>query len=592
MIEANPPKRVALYARYSTDMQSPLSIRDQLRMCRAYAEREGWTVVEEFSDEAMSGTRKDRPGFVRLLEAVKAGSFDIVLTENIDRLSRNQEELHGFYNRTKHAEAEIYTTSRGRMDSLTLGLSSLIAATYLEDLADRTKRGLEGRHADGRNAGGKAYGYRACERIGKDGKPERGHLEIDETEALVVRRIFREYAEGKSPIKIAAGLNEDGIPAPKPRKNAPVSHWRQTTINGNPDRGTGILNNELYIGRSVWNRLRYSKDPDTSRRVSRLNPRDKWKITEVPHLRIVDDELWQAVKDRQKRQRSIYGKAEPGSRQDFKINRNLRRRRFLLSGLLECSKCGGNLTVAGTGKYKAYYCANAKEKGAAICEGMPGLRVAKVTPVVLSALREQLMTDEAFETFRERYMAHMAALGSSNEDEQKLLDTQLRELEGKKANLVLAIETAFQPTLIDRLTEVESALEAKRQELAALEEQAPQLPEDLSKIYRKLVDHLTETLEDEGVVGRAAEDLRDLIDRIIVRWDDEKQGHRLELRGKLLEMLTKTRPTKLAGLEMFVSSLELVAGARLGLCLPTSAKGIPLTQSVRQGGTPHRSASA
>src|SRR6056297_2525460 len=143
MIEVQPPRRVALYARYSTDMQSPLSIRDQLRMCRDYAAREGWVVVDEFFDEAMSGTRRDRPGFKNLLEAVKAGACDIVLAENIDRLSRNQEELHGFYNRTKHAEAEIYTTSRGRMDSLTLGLSSLMAATYLEDLAYRTKRGLE-----------------------------------------------------------------------------------------------------------------------------------------------------------------------------------------------------------------------------------------------------------------------------------------------------------------------------------------------------------------------------------------------------------------------------------------------------------------
>ena len=71
------------------------------------------------------------------------------------------------------------------------------------------------------------------------------------------------------------------------------------TIHGNPKRGTGILNNELYIGRLVWNRLRYMKDPDTGRRVSRPNPEGEWVVHEVPDLRIVDQALWDDVKARQ-----------------------------------------------------------------------------------------------------------------------------------------------------------------------------------------------------------------------------------------------------------------------------------------------------
>ena len=61
----------------------------------------------------------------------------------------------------------------------------------------------------------------------------------------------------------------------------------------------GILNNELYIGHLIWNRLRYLKDPATGRRVSRANPTTAWITTEVPELRIVDDELWAQVKARQ-----------------------------------------------------------------------------------------------------------------------------------------------------------------------------------------------------------------------------------------------------------------------------------------------------
>ena len=65
-----------------------------------------------------------------------------------------------------------------------------------------------------------------------------------------------------------------------------------STIYGNWRRGTGVLNNELYIGRLVWNRLRYLKDPDSGKRASRLNPESEWIVKDVPELRIVDDGLW------------------------------------------------------------------------------------------------------------------------------------------------------------------------------------------------------------------------------------------------------------------------------------------------------------
>ncbi|WP_142850721.1 recombinase family protein [Telmatospirillum sp. J64-1] len=57
-----------------------------------------------------------------------------------------------------------------------------------------------------------------------------------------------------------------------------------------------VSNNELYIGRLIWNRLRYIKDPDSGKRVSRLNPKGQWVIQEVPEMQIVEDELWQQVK--------------------------------------------------------------------------------------------------------------------------------------------------------------------------------------------------------------------------------------------------------------------------------------------------------
>ena len=92
---------------------------------------------------------------------------------------------------------------------------------------------------------------------------------------------------------LAKRLNADHVPGPR------GASWNPSTIHGNPARGTGVLNNELYVGRLVWNRLRYVKDPDSGKRVSRPNPPWQWVTTSVPDLRIVDDELWNEVKARQ-----------------------------------------------------------------------------------------------------------------------------------------------------------------------------------------------------------------------------------------------------------------------------------------------------
>ena len=110
--------------------------------------------------------------------------------------------------------------------------------------------------------------------------------------------IFRDYAAGLSPRAIAKKLNQKRIPGPSGRL------WRDTTIRGHFTRGTGILNNELYVGRLVWNRLTYLKDPKSGQRRSRLNPPELRIMQEVPELRIVEDDLWDAVKARQ---RSISG---------------------------------------------------------------------------------------------------------------------------------------------------------------------------------------------------------------------------------------------------------------------------------------------
>jgi DNA invertase Pin-like site-specific DNA recombinase len=241
-------KRVALYARYSSDNQREASITDQLRELRRYAERQGWLVVGEYTDSIEKGSSWYRPGLQRLLRDAPAHQFDIVLAESLDRLSRDQEDTPKLFKHLAFAEVSIVTLSEGDVTQLHVGFKGTMNAMFLKDLADKTRRGLRGRVEAGKSAGGLSYGYRVA-------RSEKGEFEIVEAEQAIVVRIFRQYVSGTSPKAIAQQLNRERVRGPR------GGVWNPSTICGNWRRGTGILNNELYIGRLVWNRLRYILDP-------------------------------------------------------------------------------------------------------------------------------------------------------------------------------------------------------------------------------------------------------------------------------------------------------------------------------------------
>jgi site-specific DNA recombinase len=198
----------------------------------------------------------------------------------------------------------------------------------------------------GKAGGGPCYGYDVVKRTDSEGAPVRGERKINEAEAAVVRRIFREFAVGRSPRAIATDLNRDGIPGPCGHTGG------DTTIRGHASPGNGIVNNELYAGVLVWNRQHFIKDPNTGKRVSRPNPEAKWVRTEVPELRIVDDERWQRVRLRQAELTKQFGATTLGVRAARAKRLNgLRRPAFLLSGLLICGCCGGRYGIVVNDRY-------------------------------------------------------------------------------------------------------------------------------------------------------------------------------------------------------------------------------------------------
>jgi hypothetical protein len=206
------------------------------------------------------------------------GLFTVVLAEALDRISRDQADVATFYKHLKFAGVAIVTLAEGEISELHVGLKGTMNALFLKDLAMKTHRGLRGRVEKGKAGGGLCYGYKVVRTFDANGEPIRGDREIVPHEADTIRRIFREFASGKSPKAIAVDLNKESIPGPLGRA------WGDTSIRGHVSRGRGILNNELYTGVLVCNRQRFLKDPSTGKRVSRPNPESQWIRTEVDRL--------------------------------------------------------------------------------------------------------------------------------------------------------------------------------------------------------------------------------------------------------------------------------------------------------------------
>src|SRR6266480_1657102 len=370
--------RVSIYARYSSDLQRAASIEDQLLVCTERVVREKWTLAATYTDRGISGASQLRPGYQKLLDDARKGEFDIVLAEALDRISRDQEHVASFFKLMSFAGIRIVTLAEGEITELHVGLKGTMNALFLKDLADKTRRGLRGRVEQGRSGGGLGYGYSVLENA------ERGGREIAPAEAVVVRRIFAEFAARKSPRRIAAELNREGIPGPGGRL------WGDTTIRGHALRATGILRNQLYVGRLVWNRLRYTKDPSTGRRVSRINPCDDWVFRDVPELRILDDNLWNCA---QTRLGAIRNSDRVVNARATKFWTR-RRPQHLLTGKAICGVCGGSASPIG----KDYIaCSTARRQGT--CTNRASIRRSEIERWIVEALRHQLMAPDLVSEF-------------------------------------------------------------------------------------------------------------------------------------------------------------------------------------------------
>ncbi len=498
--------RVALYARYSSDQQSASSIDDQLRICREHAAREGWQVVGTYKDAAISGSSVTlRPGIQSLLQDAQAGQFDMVLAEALDRVSRDQADVATLYKHMQFAGVTVITLAEGEISELHVGLKGTMNALFLKDLARKTHRGLRGRVEQGKAGGGLCYGYDVVKQLDARGEPVCGERTINPAEATVIQRIFRDFANGLSPQAIVRALNAEQIVGPGGKL------WSPTTLRGHIKRGTGLLNNELYIGKLVWNRQRYVKDPRTGKRVSRVNPQSEWITTDVPELRILDDALWQKVKARQEAITMQFATAIEATRARFQLNVT-HRPKSLLSGLVTCGCCGGPYALRLKGRFA---CSNHTDNKS--CDNNRSISRSALESRVLDGLRDRLMAPEiaaeAVRAYADETNRRSKERRAANAADKAALDAVLKSI---RHYLTMIAEGHGSRMVGEELRRLEAEEDAIRARMEAAPIETPDIHPNLAEIYRKKVERLAEALNHPAERDEAAGAIRALIERVVL----------------------------------------------------------------------------
>ena len=199
-------KTAVIYARYSSDSQTEQSIEGQIRVCKQYAERNGLLVVDSYIDRATTGTNDNRAAFQQMLKDSKRRQWSVVIVYKLDRFARNKYE--SVVNRKKLTDngVELVSAMENIPDTpegkLFLAVIEGFNEYFSEDLKQKVNRGLKESWLKGNATGGlPPYGY-----VIKDKK-----YVIDETEAEVVREIFRKYAQGYRAVSIAEDLKARNV---------------------------------------------------------------------------------------------------------------------------------------------------------------------------------------------------------------------------------------------------------------------------------------------------------------------------------------------------------------------------------------------
>lgn len=496
------PATAAIYARYSSDLQDETSIADQIGLSERRASGNAHSVPEanRLTDYAKCGASiLLRDGYKAMMKAAYNGDFSVLYIENISRLSRNNGDVQkAIEHLTFLGITVIESGTNTVLDPMGAAVKGLVAHLTREQTAQMVWRGLDGIVRNGFTAGGRAYGYRSAPRHAHE-KRRGGILLIVEDEAQIVLEIFERYAAGETPRAIAADLNRRGVKPPRGKR------WAASCIHGEAARGSGILNNELYVGSIVWNKSRMVVNPNTGKRVSRRNAPVEWVRAEAEQLRIVPDELWDAVSARKAKKQQ-----EPPQR--------ARAAKRVFSGLLRCGACGSGMSTKGkdkTGRTRLQ-CSRHKESGD--CADPRSYYIDEIEERVLGLLRRELQEPDAIRDFLETYEAEMKRLRMSSTTQRASLEAELSKTSARAERLNnLLMDGLCDPVRTQPELQATLARENElRQRLAATA--APSvvvLHSGARERYLTAVARLHETLGHDGET-EAAKVVREVIETVVL----------------------------------------------------------------------------
>ncbi|HEX6860994.1 MAG TPA: recombinase family protein [Caulobacteraceae bacterium] len=498
MRELPPPGTlVAPYARYSTTNQKFKSIEDQLALCRDYAKKHDWIIVAEYFDAARTGSMMvGREGFLNMMLAAERGEFEVVLTEDFDRISRTASHAHSVYEDLEELGIKICTVVQGVVSDVDLSFEATKNAHYRKQNSFKTRRGQEGTVRSGRIVGSRAYGYRKV----VDAEGRRGLRAIVPEQAAVIERIFEDYVAGVGTFDICRKLNAEGVPSPG------GAAWKPGTLTGSKDRGSGILRNRLYVGVNEWARTTRRRRKKTGRMVTKSTPLTDRIVVPVPDMRIISDELFEAAQAR----------LEATSAENFN---ELRRPQYLFTGKLVCAECGSSFTLV----CKRLACSGRFQKG--ICSVRRRVKREDLEEAVLAGLKEALLLPELIEPCLEQYKAERERALEEFHRRTETAATRLKHVEKEIANVLASIrEGRARGFAAEVLMEDVNRLEAERRRLqkacsaGGARNPTPLNSEDILHRIGALIEDLRGALDsDDREAVRARELVRGLVDRIVIK---------------------------------------------------------------------------
>ena len=468
----------AIYARVSKEKvgvtKDATSPARQVENAKAFAASKGWTVADDyiFVDDGISGTEfKKRPAFMRMMGTLPRPPFRVLIVSEQKSIGREMSETAMTIKRLHQADVEIFEYVHGRSLDATTPIAKFVSSAQAfsdEDHSVKTGERVHESHTrsmkSGHVVGGRVFGYH--NRViyngeDRDGNPLRSHveLEVNPTEAKVVRRIFALYDQGEGLKRIAMQLNEEHAAYPKPfvrkdpTKVLPVAGWAPGTVRA-------ILMRELYHGVVVWNKTR--KRDDFRQVNQRPRPEHEWLRAAAPHLRSSAAPVWRRVPSRRHDAETLALRLAGGrlsGRPPKTATQNL------LAGLATCALCGGGLVVETSprkrGRVPEYICYRHRANGA--CSNALRMPVEDMNEAVLQAVEEHALTPEAIEQ-----VIHLSERDDVTELQDKLA-RERKDNEKRIARLVEVIATGGDAaSLVAKLRELEARQRAIVGEVACL----------------------------------------------------------------------------------------------------------------------------